>query len=263
MRSTKPDLAKLPGGWEPEKHLTPTLDSPSKTSVSHAVEEVSHEDGVAFVVKNALTLDDCHKLIALMEKSPNFESVSVQGRKDVPDYRTGSIRTSIWSPETAISIWTKIAAHLPVIRKMEPDTSTDWWQGNKNRVFWQPIGMTPLLRFMRYKKDGQHYAHYDAGFIYPNDVYRTLQSVVVYLTSCQKDGTTRFIQDNQQHLPIWDRNHQDWIREVKKEEVIAGVQPQAGDVLIFDHRLCHDVEKYTGDTPRIIIRADVLYRAQN
>jgi len=264
LRSTKPDLAKLPGGWEPPDKLVPRLDEASQISIQ-ALKEVSAEFGVAFVAKNVLTSKEIERLLYLMDQSPNFESVSVQGRKDIPDYRMGSIRTSIWAPELALSLWKKLQEHFIYIRLMNDYTATDWWQGDKEgdkeRRYWKPVGITPLMRFMRYQKDGQHYAHYDAGFFYPDDNYRTLQSAVIYLTTCPQDGTTRFIKDHQKQLPIWERSHADWIREVKPEEVIASVHPQAGDILIFDHRICHDVEKYTGDTPRIIIRADILFKA--
>jgi hypothetical protein len=145
---------------------------------------------------------------------------------------------------------------------MTPTDSTDWWQGDKLRTIWYPVGFSPMLRFMRYDSGGQHYAHYDAGFIYPNDNYRTLQSVVIYLTTNTDGGATRFIEDNQMHLPVWERNHQDWTREVQPSEVLYSSQPQMGKMLIFDHRLCHDVEMYRGNDPRIIIRGDIVFQAK-
>ena len=73
-------------------------------------------------------------------------------------------------------------------------------------------------------------------------------------------GCTRFIRDGQQARNVWDRKHDDWDRPVEPDEVLMSVRPKAGRVLMFDHRLCHDVEPYTGSTPRIIIRGDAIFR---
>lgn len=252
--SAKPDISKLPGGWEPDAKLVPHLDNTPK---------VTHLGNTALVIKNALSSGDCEALISLMNQSSRIEEVSVQGRKDVPEDRVGSVRTTIWSPQLALQLWKKIS---PEIREdtaviMYSDWPTDWWQGDRNRHVWWPVGLSPIFRFMRYESGGQHYAHYDAGFIYPDDNYRTLRSVVIYLTTNTEGGATRFIEDGQDEIPIWDRNHDDWTREVKPKEVLAKVQPIKGNILIFDHRLCHDVELYTGKSPRIIIRADILYKS--
>ena len=112
---------------------------------------------------------------------------------------------------------------------------------------------------MKYENSGQHYAHYDAGFIYPDNRYRTLKSMVIYLTT-NEGAATRFIKDGQDNLAIWDRKHEDWDREVNDDEIIAKSECIQGNILIFDHRLCHDVQKYLGTDPRIIIRGDVVYR---
>lgn len=254
IASAKPDISKIPGGWEPNPNEVPVLSNPTDCLVL---------DNYSMVIRNALTWSECEWLVDLMEQSPRMESVSVQGRKDVPDYRVGSTRTSIWSPKLAEQLWKKIKIDVHSDREhlMHDHSPTDWWQGNKGRRWWTPVGLTPMFRFMRYDAGGQHYAHYDAGFIYPDDCYRTLKSVVIYLTTNEDGGATRFIEDGQGNLPIWDRKHDDWTREVFSQEVITKVQPKAGSILIFDHRLCHDVELYTGTAPRIIIRADVLYRA--
>jgi len=254
MASTRPDFSKLPGGWEPPFEQIPILWG----GLTGRIEHIRDFDGC--LVYQALIPEDCQKLIQLMQQSPNVEKVSVQGRKDVPDDRTGSIRTTIWAPQLALQIWRKIA-HLIPPRNMNMLSATDWWQGNKNRTKWNSVGISPMLRFMRYDAGGQHYAHYDAGYIYNDDSTRTLQSIVIYLTTTDKGGATRFICDGQKDLPIWSRNHLDWTREVLPKEVLFRSQPEQGKILIFDHRICHDVELYQGNEPRIIIRGDLVFQA--
>lgn len=127
---------------------------------------------------------------------------------------------------------------------------------------WMAVGCTPLMRFMRYNKSGEHYAHYDAGYFYKDGMHRTLMSYVIYLTT-NNSGATRFINDNQMSVPVWDRVHNDWMRRTEENEVIAESQPVAGSILVFDHRLCHDVKQFMPENEkesRIIIRGDILYK---
>lgn len=254
LLSTKPNISELPGGWEPKLlsvTITPTGD---ETPVIDIIPG-------AFLIEKAISTFGCKRLRDLMDLSPNFEGVSVQGNKDALDMRIGSNRTTMWCPELADALWQIIDSELPSERRMKDDTLTDWWQGDGARLDWKPIAVSPLLRFMKYDKGGQHYAHYDAGFIYPDDRYRTLQSFVIYLTT-NSTGATRFI-DDKQTGSIWNRKHEDWSRETLPEEVLASSYPKEGNILIFDHRMCHDVEKYLGDEgDRIIIRGDIVYKAK-
>jgi len=248
----KPPMEKLPGGWEPtfKIHLNKTSDVKVKTPY-----------GRIQIFENMLTSDECDEIVKQFMQSPNFENVSIQGRKDIPDDRIGSIRTTAWCPQMAEEFWDKKLSSMIFPLDFSDVAQTDWWQGDKTRKKWKPIGISPMMRFMKYEQEGQHYAHYDAGFIYPNDRYRTLFSMVIYLTTNDKGGSTRFIQDGQDELFTWDRVHEDWTREATDKEVICKSSPIKGNVLIFPHRMCHDVEKYLGDTPRIIIRGDVLFEA--
>lgn len=255
VNTTKPTKDSLPGFYEPQESI--------QLNKLPSINELM-QDGRAFVIENALTHIECDMLINYMNKSDNFEEVGVQGMMDKKDVRIGSLRTSIWDPNLAEQIWNRISNLLPNVEGSN-DTATDWWQGlYPNYIYnpvieYLPVAVSPLLRFMKYSKGGQHYAHYDAGFIYPQQEYRTLKSMVIYLTTNQ-NAATRFIKDGQDNIDIWNRKHEDWSREVKEEEIIAKSECIKGNILIFDHRLCHDVEKYMGNDPRIIIRGDIVYK---
>jgi hypothetical protein len=256
--TTKPNPDSLPGFYEPRKKNIPTISN----------KRIITFDGLkpeeAFVIEGALNTIDCNKLIELMNTSDNFEDVGVQGMKEGKDERIGSLRTSIWCPEIAYSIWNNIGKLLPNVYG-DWDVATDWAVGFPPEAVYNPIlnykpvAVSPLLRFMKYGKGGQHYAHYDAGFIYPDQSYRSLKSMVIYLTT-NEGCATRFINDGQSKVPIWERKHEDWNREVREDEIIGKSESVQGNILIFDHRLCHDVEQYLGDNPRIIIRGDIIYK---
>ena len=259
VNTTKPDPKSLPGFWEPK--VIPYLEGSINFKT---VDKLTLDE--AFVLENVLSKKDCETLIEFMNASDNFEEVGVQGMKEDKDTRIGSLRTSIWSPGVAENIWKKISPYLMKIYGTNW-TATDWWQDLSSEELYNPIteynpiAVSPLLRFMKYEKGGQHYAHYDASFIYPDNNFRSLKSMVVYLTS-NNGAATRFINDGQQDIDIWDRKHEDWNREVKPEEIIAKSECIQGNVLIFNHRICHDVEKYLGDEPRVIIRGDIIYERE-
>ncbi len=260
ITSTKPEPNSLPGFWEPNENSVPSLSKPITLKEFNNIDICD-----AFVLENVLSKEECKTLISFMNTSPNFEEVGVQGMKDKKDDRIGSLRTSVWSPKLANDIWDRIENFLS-IKYCNQFTATDWYQKNNffddNFVGGEceafPIAVSPLLRFMKYSNGGSHNAHYDASYIYPNPNYRTLKSMVIYLTD-NENAATRFIDDKQQNKSIWDRNHDDWNRAVKQDEIIAKSECVAGNVLLFDHRMCHDVEQYFGNKERIIIRGDIVY----
>ncbi|WP_230373365.1 2OG-Fe(II) oxygenase [Leptospira interrogans] len=209
-----------------------------------------------------LSPETCNSLRVLFSESQILAPVSINGLMD-QDYGIGSQRATGWSIQLANELSKLVIPHLKE-KFCSEETSTDWWQENPNKnPIWIPIQVSPLFRFMKYESGGEHYAHYDAGFLYEDGIHRTLKSFVIYLTTNQS-GATRFIRDNFENLNVWDRNHSDWDRRAREEEVLSSFLPKEGSILIFDHRICHDVDVYLGEAnlPRIIIRGDLIYQAQ-
>lgn len=249
INCAKPDMQKLLAGWEPL--VVPDLDDKSSPK--------PHIHPRATWIDDLLTQSECDALIRLMQSSPQLAPVNYQGNPKNHDENIGSVRTNIWSPELAASIWKKLSSFVAPI-KADELTLTDWWQGDKTRCQWRPVAISPLMRFMRYDKHGKHWPHYDAGFIYPDDNLRSLLSLVIYLTNHDQGGETRML-DDKQTAAIWLRDHSDWTCEADDNSVVVACKPQKGRALVFMHRQCHDVSESTGDTPRIIIRTDVLFEA--
>jgi len=244
----------LPGQWFPPPIELDTLNNNLKV--------ISMMGGV-FLVNNVCTEKDCEKLISAMNLHAIEAPVGVSGYS-VDLSQPGSHRATAWAPELRKQLWQKCQMVIEPIRVMNEFTPTDWFalDGRKEWTRWQPVQMSPLLRFMRYRAGGQHYGHYDMGYDY-GDGRRSLVSFVLYLTSVKDNtgGATRFLNDGQETIPIRNRNHKDWTRPATSKEVICSVQPIQGTMLFFDHRLCHDVELYTGATDRLIIRGDIVYWA--
>lgn len=266
VHTTKPKPDSLPGFWEPG--FSP-FEKPKRIILQNVGQFKPHE---VVVLENVFSKNECETLIRFMHQSPNFEPVGVQGMMDKKDEVMGSMRTSIWCPEVAELIWDRVKSYQPEY-EFDIDAhlvATDWWQKIVNPKkgfnphggdgYWcaSPVAISPLLRFMKYQNEGQHYAHYDASFIYPDHTFRSFKSMVIYLTT-NHGAATRFIKDAQQNVPIWERKHEDWNRPVNEDEIIAKSECIQGNVLFFDHRICHDVQQYFGTEDRVIIRGDVIY----
>ena len=251
----RPPPGVLPGEWDPPPI---TLDPPCPV-------EVEQPHPSAWLLRGALTAADCVALAAAMAASGRACPVSVSGHRD-GDTRLGSVRATAWAPALGAALWERVRGGVPSPRLMGDHTPTDWYALGARRAHrrWRAVGVGPVLRFMRYEAGGQHCAHYDMAYDYP-DARRTLMSLVAYLTTAPpgSGGRTRIVRDGQEGLPVWSRDHDDWTRPVRDDEVAAAVRPVQGDILLFDHRLCHDVEHYTGTGSRVIVRGDVVFRAED
>lgn len=250
-------MSKIAGGCEADGKL-PDF----KRNKNFAFRDLSTQDKGIYFVDDILTPEACQRISAYYQTQGSFAPVSIQGRQDIVDDTVGSNRITCWDMRFADQMWEALKDVLPT-RTMLDTTATDWWQHGKHRE-WEPIGVSPMVRYMKYTNGGQHYAHYDAGFIYPESEYRTLMSGVLYLTT-NDTGATCIIDDKQATLPIWKRNLQDWVAPTPSEQVLMQFKPVKGSLLLFDHRICHNVSEFIGnhaDEVRIIIRLDILFHAE-
>ncbi len=252
--TTKPPMNEVPGGWDPECGVL--IEGTHNPSANYIMQG-------AYIVDNFLSHADCDRIIDFMKHAPRMESVSVQGMAPGYNDEIGSNRTTMWNTSMAEGLWRLFQRYeldkQPMI--CHDKTATDWWQGGYHPGrFWDTIAVSPMMRYMKYSNGGQHYAHYDAGYIYPDDRYRSLKSIVIYLTT-NKTGATRLIYDGQSHIPVNERNHTDWDHEVNEVDVLVSVKPVKGRIFVFDHRMCHDVSRYDGaEGDRIIIRGDLIFK---
>ena len=249
-----PDINNIPGGTYSEELLDITL---NLKEYNKLINDVT-------IFNNVISKKDINKLKDFFEKLGTFEPVTVQGMDYNDNSEIGSHRITAYLPLFAESINRCILNQFSHTFIADDYTSTDWWQGDKLHKNYELVGISPMFRYMRYDKGGKHYAHYDAGYIYDNpyNEFRTLYSFVFYLTT-NTSGATRFIHDGQENTKIWNRNHDDWNRETNEDEVICKSYPKEGKLIIFPHRMCHDVEEFipeNNDEKRIIIRGDVLFK---
>jgi len=266
----------VPGGWREEGNYTvsPTerrlvgefllnplvpLNVFERVRPSPLSKSVEGVGGEARVIEGLLSHHECEALISEVSRQ---RRIPVGTNGYVKGFTTGasqvgSWRATVYSPELAARVWERMAPFVASPRTFDEYATTDWG----GHAVWRAVGVNPAFRFIWYENGGELVVHYDAGFNPGDGATHTLMSLVLYLNECDPacGGRTRFITDPQLSLPYAARDFSDWTREARDEEVIAAVTPTAGRALIFDHRLLHDSEPWSGRTPKVIIRTDVLF----
>lgn len=169
----------------------------------------------------------------------------------------GSLRASAYSPELADELWRRLEPALPAQRSLTAHAATDWDRHPR----WRPVGVNPLMRFIRYLSGHQLVAHYDAPYMF-DEQRRTLMSLGIYLSDApraREGGATRMLHDDQRSQNHETRDYSDWDRCAVPSEVARVFRPKAGGALVFDHRLLHDGEPLSGQARKTILRTDVIF----
>lgn len=215
-------------------------------------------DNNSYVIPNLIPEVERADILRNLDAS-NWQPVSITGmsgnwKEGDP---IGSYRASNFTQEYADVLWDRIKDQIPAQRVFTDADNTDW----DSHEVWEPIGISPLLRFIKYTDGGWLVVHYDSPYVESDDV-RTLQSVVIYVQQSDTitGGATRYMTDPQAGIPIAQRNLYDQARPATEDEVRLRFSPEEGTAVIFDHRLLHDAELVAGEGSKIIIRTDILYR---
>lgn len=228
------------------------------TEHAAAVAPFPELDNNSYVIPNLIPEVERADILQHLNNS-NWQPVSITGmsgnwKEGDP---IGSYRASNYTPEYANVLWERIKDQIPAQRVFTDADNTDW----DGHEVWEPIGISPLLRFIKYTDGGWLVVHYDSPYVESEDV-RTLQSVVIYVQQSDTitGGATRYMTDPQAGTPIAARNLNDQARPATEDEVRLRFSPEEGTAVIFDHRLLHDAELVKGEGSKVIIRTDILYR---
>ncbi len=192
-----------------------------------------------------------------------WQAVGTDGYANKPYDKIGNYRLSNYNEGLADVLWRRIKPLLPEVRVCNPFTPTD----HDGHELWRPIGVNPLMRFIRYEDESLLVAHYDGTYA-KTETQRTLMSLVIYLTS-NESGATRFLKDPQAGFAMSDMDFSDWDRVGNDDEVLFSNKPMAGSALLFDHRLLHDGAPYVKavekpwNSEKIIIRTDIVFEKVN
>lgn len=221
-------------------------------------EYLPHIDESVLLANNLLSFNESVNLRGLLDQQP-WVAVGVNGRLELGELsidQIGSYRASCYSQQFADLLWKRLQTLMPEERFLNQESQTDW----DGTAYWRPVGVSPLMRFIKYGPGGFLVPHYDAPYIY-NQQKRTLMSVVLYIAKDQtvEGGATRFIVDSQKKLPVAERQLDDWPRIATDEEVSSSIEPAAGSALVFDHRILHDAEIVGGIGEKLLLRTDIEF----
>jgi NAD+ synthetase len=218
-------------------------------------------DESAVLIRGVLGPEICSELLLSMGTwqwvPADRHGRRILGACDSDSVTDGSYRATAYDETIARLIWDRLAPHLPSLRIMDELSPTDW---SGHRV-WCPVGVNPMLRFIRYDAGGLLVPHYDAGYDFKDGRRHTLMSVVFTLTppSQTAGGDTRLLLDQNRHLPQDERVYADHSVQAMPRDVLVEVPADPGDALVFDHRLLHDGSAWHGPRSRILLRTDIIF----
>ena len=181
----------------------------------------------------------------------SFEAKKVGADGILSNYKggdVGSLRRSFYSEEMAKTLFDRIKPLLPFIRSQQESFSPD----AVSCPFWEAVGVNPLFRSIEYAAGGFLIPHYDAPVNFKENLV-TLMSAVFYLDDVNQSGRTRFLKGH-------DPEFKDHTKKASEEDVKENVVAQAGDLLLFDHRLLHDGEDVKDS--KHIIRTDIIFEGR-
>jgi hypothetical protein len=215
-------------------------------------------DSSAFIAENLVTLSEKEYILDFLRQTA-WQPVSITGMQGnyEPGDPIGSWRASSFQEEYASVLFERILKFIPEVKKCNDSTNTDWDGTEK----WIPVGVNPLLRFIKYTDGGYLVPHYDAPYV-ASDEERTLASVVIYLDNDEtmNGGAVQFLNDPQAGIPVHLRDLSDLTDEAKEEDIRISLHPKPGSALVFDHRILHESQKIHGPGQKTIIRTDIMYR---
>ncbi|KAG8915479.1 hypothetical protein FRC00_003928 [Tulasnella sp. 408] len=218
---------------------------------------------VAFIIDNALTPEDCQKLLKAAEDSAPWTAAAIHGGpKDqegvvIEDYRKSS-RILLDNFELADFILGKLKPHMPKEALEAPESKRWQWGregpqgGNKLKNIFKktnPIQLTRLnerLRYLKYVEGDFFESHADSSYRTPDGSERSCLTLQLYLNGSEEElegGATQFLS-----------------HRVQVPDIFVDVDPRPGRALIFEQtNLLHcgakvlKGEKYT-------IRTDLMYK---
>lgn len=259
-------IGNVPGGWKNNKTIEPINSTPLKivnpvdlpselvTKMAKNYPQVQVKiNGGIFDISKLLTAKECEQLVNFLQSQTWVPTgrdgyTATHNPKETP----GSFRVSSFNQDFADVLWYRLQEFLPAVRLMNSIDKTDYHPD----PVWTPVGVSPVLRFIKYEDGGELIPHYDAPYTY-SDTKKTLMSLVIYLTTNQT-GNTRIINDPQDRVNFEHRTFKDWTKPATNQEVLNGFKPEAGNGIMFDHRILHDSEPLKNET-KIILRTDIIF----
>jgi len=173
-------------------------------------------DGI-FTIDKFLSEEQCQEFIAMSE-SIGYKpaDVDMHGERKMFTVIRNNERVDVDSESISEELWQRLSLlNVPFV--------------DDNVAF----GVTPYLRFYRYKGEQKFNMHKDGSKEFKEN--HTFYTMLIYLNTLSGSGATRF------------------------REPDLYVYPEAGKALIFRHDLWH-AGMPVGDSVKYVLRGDILFR---
>ena len=236
------DISMLIGYFAHDLRLEDTFadQAPSSMQVQH----VAIQDEQVSLVDDFLHPEECQ---ALLEALGATTQVPVGDDGYAKHYQYGqpirSGRATLYSESLAKRLYARLQSIV------KPSANR-----YGNGAMLSPVGINPAFRFIDYPGGGYLVPHYDFPYRESENCL-TLFSLVLFLTTNQAEGATRFIREYREN------DDRDWTRIADEHEVLASFEPKVGSALLFPHHLLHEGQATT--QRKTIVRTDILYATSN
>lgn len=192
------------------------------------IELLPQKEEVCFVIKSAFSKSFCNQLIA--QKKDTFQSAHIH----YPTSYRNNERQIIDNQEIANIVFSQIKKYVPHQIQIEGI-------GKDEKGTWELRKLNDRIRVCRYKA-GQYFNKHLDGVHYRS---RTIQSKLTFMI---------YLNDNEDY-----RGGRTLFFNSKEDDtIIESFEPDAGDLIIFDHNLWHSGEKVE-QGEKYILRSDILY----
>lgn len=192
------------------------------------IELLPQKKEVCFVIKSAFSKSFCNRLIA--QKKDTFQSAHTH----YPTSYRNNERQVVDNQEIASIVFSQIKKYVPHQIQIEGI-------GKVEKGTWELRKLNDRIRICRYK-EGQYFNKHLDGVHYRSKDIQSKLTFMIYLNDNEdySGGRTLFFNSKED------------------DTVIKSFEPDAGDLIIFDHNLWHSGEKVE-QGEKYILRSDIIY----
>lgn len=199
-------------------------------------------------VQNMLTESDVNILTEFFNQGNDHSYYYTDRDGSLSPEKSFSKRKSLYSEHLSKIIFERLNPHLDKILKLK--NSDLEFEELKYNTLWTPVSISPYFRFIEYTKNGELIPHYDTPHKYDSETF-TLKTLVLSLTT-NKEGATEFYFEDCIDYKDYD--------DLILKDPVTKYEHESGSMLMFDHRVLHQVKPIKKDETKLIIRTDLIYK---
>jgi len=208
-------------------------------------------DNRGFLLRNVLTKAECQFYI---EQAEQLGMIHVKEDGYYPGYRD-NVRVIVSSRKIASEVFDRIK---PFVAPIILDKSNQKHYYGCSDGKWLPSKLNDRFRICKYFPGGHFSPHYDGEFM-ETHLERSMKTFMIYLNDQDEfgGGETNFLKEPRVYVedPVTGK------MTAPKDSILFRIKPEAGMVLVFDHRILHEGSTVENGM-KYIMRTDVVYKKE-